>query len=257
MREEALFRGYTVVDPQTVITTHLTEIIKDNMPELLSYAETQKLLDELDQEQQKLIADMIPEPDRRGRPAAGAAEPAGRARLDPRPADHPGRHLGGLQLYPQRHRHHRTRARPPGAPDLQRDSSTRRASSPWSRSRRSGSRASPRPSSARATTGSSPWRPSASCRSSSLRCARTFERHAMMGETPPALTSPGIRPYVRSIVERFRPDHRSYCRKTKFTPRSRSRPWGRSDMDAATGSLTDDRRMRLKTFIAHLACPKP
>ena len=42
------FRGYTVVEPQTVITTHLTEVIKDNMAELLSYAETQKLLDELD-----------------------------------------------------------------------------------------------------------------------------------------------------------------------------------------------------------------
>lgn len=59
-REEALFKGYTVVDPPTVITTHLTEIIKDNMSELLSYSETQKLLDELDKEQQKLIADVIP-----------------------------------------------------------------------------------------------------------------------------------------------------------------------------------------------------
>ena len=33
----------------------------------------------------------------------------------------------------------------------------------------------------------------------------TFERQAMMGESPVLLTSPGIRPYVRSIVERFRP----------------------------------------------------
>ena len=59
-REEALFRGYTVVDPATVITTHLTEVIKDNMAELLSYAETQKLLDELEKEHQKLVSDMIP-----------------------------------------------------------------------------------------------------------------------------------------------------------------------------------------------------
>ncbi len=59
-REEALFRGFTVVDPATVITTHLTEVIKDNMAELLSYAETQKLLDELDKDHQKLIADLIP-----------------------------------------------------------------------------------------------------------------------------------------------------------------------------------------------------
>ena len=34
---------------------------------------------------------------------------------------------------------------------------------------------------------------------------QTFERHAMMGETPALLTSPGIRPFVRSIIERFRP----------------------------------------------------
>lgn len=59
-REEALFRNYTVVDPPTVITTHLTEIIKDNMAELLSYAETQKLLDELGKEEQKLIVETIP-----------------------------------------------------------------------------------------------------------------------------------------------------------------------------------------------------
>ncbi|MDX2072748.1 MAG: flagellar biosynthesis protein FlhA [Alphaproteobacteria bacterium] len=60
-REEALFRNYTVVDPPTVITTHLTEIIKDNMPELLSYGETQKLLDDLGTTQQKLITETIPE----------------------------------------------------------------------------------------------------------------------------------------------------------------------------------------------------
>ena len=33
----------------------------------------------------------------------------------------------------------------------------------------------------------------------------TFERQAMMGEAPVLLTSPGIRPFVRSIIERFRP----------------------------------------------------
>ncbi|GLQ05845.1 flagellar biosynthesis protein FlhA [Sneathiella chinensis] len=59
-REEASFRGYTVVDPATVITTHLTEVLKDHMADLLSYAETQKLLDELPQAHQKLVADMIP-----------------------------------------------------------------------------------------------------------------------------------------------------------------------------------------------------
>jgi len=60
LREEALFRNYTVVDPPTVITTHLTEVVKDNMAELLSYAETQKLLDDLGKTQQKLVSETIP-----------------------------------------------------------------------------------------------------------------------------------------------------------------------------------------------------
>jgi flagellar biosynthesis protein FlhA len=59
-REEALFKGLTVVDPASVITTHLTEVVKDNLAELLSYSETQKLLDELDKAHQKLVADVIP-----------------------------------------------------------------------------------------------------------------------------------------------------------------------------------------------------
>ena len=99
LREEASFRGYTVVDPATVLTTHLTEIIKDNMAELLSYAETQKLLDELPKEHQKLVDDLIP-----GQITVGGMQrvlqaPARRARLDPRPAAHPRgiAEAGGIQ----------------------------------------------------------------------------------------------------------------------------------------------------------------
>ncbi|MFM8375356.1 MAG: FHIPEP family type III secretion protein, partial [Phenylobacterium sp.] len=60
LREEAAFRGYTVVDPSTVLTTHLTEILKENMPDLLSYAEVQKLLRDLPAEQKKLVDDIVP-----------------------------------------------------------------------------------------------------------------------------------------------------------------------------------------------------
>ena len=60
MREEAAFRGYTTVDPATVLTTHLTEILKDNMAELLSYGETQKLLKDLSADEKKLVDDLIP-----------------------------------------------------------------------------------------------------------------------------------------------------------------------------------------------------
>jgi flagellar biosynthesis protein FlhA len=59
-REEALLRGCTVVDPPSVLATHLTEIVRETMAELLSYAETQKLIDDLPREQHKLISDLIP-----------------------------------------------------------------------------------------------------------------------------------------------------------------------------------------------------
>lgn len=59
-REEAYVKGYTVVDASTVITTHITEIVKDNMNDLLSYAETQKLIDELPAEYKKLAEDVVP-----------------------------------------------------------------------------------------------------------------------------------------------------------------------------------------------------
>jgi flagellar biosynthesis protein FlhA len=60
LREEATFRGYTIVDPATVLTTHLTEILKENMADLLSYAEVQKLLKDLPEGQKKLVDDLIP-----------------------------------------------------------------------------------------------------------------------------------------------------------------------------------------------------
>jgi flagellar biosynthesis protein FlhA len=49
-----------VVDPGTVITTHLTEIVKDNIADLLTYAETAKLLAELHKDVEKLVADIVP-----------------------------------------------------------------------------------------------------------------------------------------------------------------------------------------------------
>ena len=54
---EAELLGMTVVDPESVITTHLTEVIKEHMPEILTYAATQELIDGLDKDYQKLLAD--------------------------------------------------------------------------------------------------------------------------------------------------------------------------------------------------------
>ena len=53
-------KGYTVVDAATVLATHLTELLKGNMAELLSYAEVQKLLKELPKEQGEIVKDIVP-----------------------------------------------------------------------------------------------------------------------------------------------------------------------------------------------------
>jgi flagellar biosynthesis protein FlhA len=60
LKEEAAIKGYTVVDAATVLSTHLTEVLKANMSELLSYAEVQKLMKELPKEQGELVKDIVP-----------------------------------------------------------------------------------------------------------------------------------------------------------------------------------------------------
>ena len=50
--------GYTVVDPESVITTHLTAIIKEHMPELLTYGATCLMIDKLDREYKKLVSEI-------------------------------------------------------------------------------------------------------------------------------------------------------------------------------------------------------
>jgi flagellar biosynthesis protein FlhA len=59
-RPEAVLKGCTVVDLASVLITHLTELIRGNLDELLSYSETQKLLDGLSKEHQRLVTELIP-----------------------------------------------------------------------------------------------------------------------------------------------------------------------------------------------------
>ena len=54
--DQAEAQGYTVVDPESVITTHLTEVIKEHMPEILTYAATQELIEGQGKEYQKLLS---------------------------------------------------------------------------------------------------------------------------------------------------------------------------------------------------------
>ncbi len=60
LKEEAAIKGYTVVDAATVLSTHLTELIKVNVAELLSYAEVNKLIKELPKDQGELVKDIVP-----------------------------------------------------------------------------------------------------------------------------------------------------------------------------------------------------
>ncbi|WP_237154498.1 flagellar biosynthesis protein FlhA [Oryzibacter oryziterrae] len=60
LREEAAIRGYTVVDPATVLSTHLSETLKSNVAEILSYSDVKKLLTEVPADQAKLIDEIVP-----------------------------------------------------------------------------------------------------------------------------------------------------------------------------------------------------
>jgi flagellar biosynthesis protein FlhA len=202
-REEALFKGLTVIEPATVITTHITEVIKDNMADMLSYAETRKLLDELGKEHQKLIADVIPSQisytgvqrvlqsllaeriSIRDLPTIleGIAEACGHTRDVTQITEHvrlrlarqisdtftdPRGYIPLVALGPQ-----------------------------WEQAF------------AESLVGNGEDRQLALAPSrlhefiGAIR--KEFEQHAAVGETPVLLTSPGVRPFVRSIVERFRP----------------------------------------------------
>jgi len=60
MREQAQTLGYTVVDPSSVIATHLNHLIATNTEELFGRQEAQQLLERITKEMPKLIEDLVP-----------------------------------------------------------------------------------------------------------------------------------------------------------------------------------------------------
>ncbi len=60
-KDEAQFAGYTLIDIPTIITTHLTEILRSHADELLSRQDVQKLLDRLAQQYPKAVEELIPQ----------------------------------------------------------------------------------------------------------------------------------------------------------------------------------------------------
>ena len=223
-REEALFRGLTVVDPATVVTTHLTEVVKDHMATLLSYAETRKLLDELDKDHQKLVADLIPTQisfggvqrvlqnllteriSIRDLPTVleGISEACGhtrnvtqitehvRARLARQISDMYTNDNGFIPLLTLAPEWEQTFAE-----SLQGSGDDRQLAIPPSKLQQF---------------------------VTAVRAA--YDRQAQAGETPILLTSPSARPYVRSIVERFRPNA-AVISQSEISPRARIKTVGR------------------------------
>ncbi|SFM07590.1 flagellar biosynthesis protein FlhA [Methylobacterium pseudosasicola] len=60
LRDQAQLKGYTVVDAATVVSTHLTELIKAHVSELLNHVEVSKLLRELPKEHAELLKEIMP-----------------------------------------------------------------------------------------------------------------------------------------------------------------------------------------------------
>ncbi|MDP3545929.1 MAG: flagellar biosynthesis protein FlhA [Phreatobacter sp.] len=202
LKEEASVRGYTVVDAATVLSTHLTEILKANVSDLLSYSEVQKLIKDMPKEQADLVKDLVPgqitisgiqrvlqtllneRVSIRDLPTIleGIAEAVAFTRSPAQIAEHVRSRLarqlcaqyagmdGGLALIA--------------------------LSSQWEQAF------------ADSIVGQGDDRQLAmqpSKLSEFIMLVRdAFEDAARMGEAPVLLTSPGIRPFVRSIVERFR-----------------------------------------------------
>lgn len=59
-RKYAREAGYTVVDPATVLLTHLTEIIRQHSPNLLTRAETERILNRVREQHASLVEELIP-----------------------------------------------------------------------------------------------------------------------------------------------------------------------------------------------------
>jgi flagellar biosynthesis protein FlhA len=202
LREEATFRGYTIVDPATVLTTHLTEILKENMPDLLSYSEVQKLLKDLPAEQKKLVDDLVPSV-----VTATTIQRVLQALLRERVSirDLPAILEGIGEAAPHT-----------GSVTLLVEQVRARLARQLSFAHRGDDGALPivtltpewENAFSDALVGQGDDKQLALAPSRLQDFVRgvrdTFERAALAGDSPVLLTSPAIRPYVRSIIERFR-----------------------------------------------------
>ena len=203
LRDEAELRGLSIIDPSTVISTHLTEVLKANVAELLSYANVQTLLSGLPKDQQKLVEDIIP-----SQISVSGVQRVLQALLTERISIRdlstilegiaevaaPGRSIQAIT------EHVRSRlARQICAANLGQDGNLPllTLSPQWERDF------------AEAMVGEGEHRHLAMAPSRLqqfiVSVGQAFEKAAQQGELPVMITSPSIRPHVRAIIERFRP----------------------------------------------------
>src|SRR5690625_755989 len=62
VKDEAELLGYTIVDPPSVVSTHITEVIKQHAHTLLGRQETKQLIDHLEEDYPILVEEVTPEP---------------------------------------------------------------------------------------------------------------------------------------------------------------------------------------------------
>ncbi|MHA6690852.1 flagellar biosynthesis protein FlhA [Devosia sp. A449] len=203
LRDEAELRGLSIIDPSTVISTHLTEVLKANVADLLSYANVQSLLSGLPKEQQKLVEDIVP-----GMITVSGVQRVLQTLLNERISIRdlstileaiaeiagPGRSVQTIA------EHVRSRlSRQLCAANLGPDGNLPLLTlgPQWERDF------------AEAMVGEGENRHLAMAPSRLQQfigaIQTAFERAAQQGELPVLITSPSIRPHVRSIIERFRP----------------------------------------------------
>ena len=203
LRDEAELRGYSIIDPSTVISTHLTEVLKANVADLLSYSNVQSLLNGLSKDTQKLVEDIVP-----GQISVSGIQRVLQTLLNERisirdlPTILEGMaEVAGSGRSPQTIAEHvRSRlARQLCAANLGPDGNLPllTLSPQWERDF------------AEAMVGDGEQRHLAMAPSRLQQfivgIQQSFENAAQMGELPVLITSPGIRPHVRAIIERFRP----------------------------------------------------
>ncbi len=203
LRDEAELKNYTIIDPTTVISTHLTEVLKVNVAELLSYANVQNLLANLGKDEQKLVEDIVP-----GQISVSGIQRVLQTLLNERisirdlPTILEGvAEVAGNGLTPQAIAEHvRTRlsrqlCAANSAPDGTLPLLT--LTPQWERDFHE------------AMVGEGDQRHLAMAPSKLQNfisaVQEAFENAAQLGEIPVLITSPSIRPHVRAIIERFRP----------------------------------------------------